>query len=99
MPSDIIHTPPTLELPNFDCMSANELRAFWKKWHTATRAKAIALVGVRKDAPKLAHTLANYAINKCVAVEARTQGLIATAQRYEGYCDALYKDLPEDLRW
>lgn len=99
MPADTIHTPPTLELPNLDCMPANELRAFWNEWHVANRAKAVALVGVRKNAPKLAHTLASYAINKAVAVQARSQGLITTAQRYEGYCDNLYKELPEDLRW
>ncbi len=97
MPTDIIH-PPTLELPNLDCMSADELRAFWNKWHTVSRRKAATLVGVRKNAIRYTSLLASYAIHKAVAVRARTQGLLTTALRYEKYCEGFYKQLPTDLK-
>ncbi len=49
--------------PNLDGMSQRELGAFWATWCRATKRRAVELVGVRKDAAKVAHILANYAIN------------------------------------
>jgi hypothetical protein len=99
MAVDIIHAPPTLELPNFDAMTEAELMAFWSKWHTATRAQAVTLVGVRKSAPKLTHILANYACNKACAMGCRLKGDIIQALNYETICDRIYQSLPTDLKW
>jgi hypothetical protein len=99
MPADIIHTPPTLDLPNFDGMTTTELWEFWVQWHIATQAKATTLVGVRENAAKLAHTLANYACNKACAMRCRLDGDIVQAINYETICDRIYQTLPEDLRW
>lgn len=99
MATDIIHTPPTLELPNFDSMTETELWTFWQEWHIATRAKAVALVGVRQSAPKLAQSLANYAYNKACAMKCRIKGDITQALNYESICDMIYQRLPADLRW
>ncbi len=86
-------------IPNFDAMNEDELRAFWGIWHRASRAKAVTLVGVRKDAVKAVQTLANYAINKSVAVGCRLKGEIDSALCYEHACDLCYERLPVDLRW
>lgn len=99
MPTDIIHTPPTLELPNFDAMTPDDLWAFWHKWHLASRRQTVTLVGVRKNALKYTYTLANYACNKAVAMTCRAKGDIVQAQNYEHNCDALYEQLPADLKW
>lgn len=99
MATDIIYTPPTLKLPNLDAMSKDKLWAFWKKWHVATRTKAVALVGVRKGATRLAQQLANYALHKTSAIQFRLDGKIVLAQNYETVCEQLYQKLPEDLRW
>lgn len=99
MPTEVIHTPPTLNLPNFDAMSQVELMRFWLDWRKATRRKAVLLVGVRKSAPYLAQKLANYACNKATAIACRLKGDIAAATNYESICERIYQELPEDLRW
>jgi ribulose-5-phosphate 4-epimerase/fuculose-1-phosphate aldolase len=87
------------EVPNLDAMPPSELKAFWSKWHRATKQQAVQLVGVRKDANKIVHTLAAYAIAKASAMELREEGDIRGAMVYEKHCDLYYEDLPEDCRW
>jgi len=43
--------------------------------------------------------LANYALNKAVAMTCRLKGRVAEAQRYETACDTIYEALPPFARW
>lgn len=87
-------------VPNFDAMPEDELRAFWSKYHRASRKDAEALVGDRrKGFTTIAAALANYAINKATAMSCREKGNITAAQVYEHSCDLCYERIPEDLRW
>lgn len=89
-----------METPNFDhAMTVDELREFWAKWHVTTKKKAVVFTGERKDAKKIMETLANYAINKSCAVDARLKGDITTATIYEHSCQLCYNRLPADVRW
>ena len=88
-----------METPNFDAMSAEELREFWAKWHRPSKKAAVEFVGVRKDAKSIMENLANYAINKACAVDARLKGDITTATIYEHSCQLCYDRLPADVRW
>lgn len=87
------------EIPNFDAMTQEELRAFWGKWHVTTQNKAVGLVGNRPDACKVVEVLATYAINKSTAMGLRLEGKIAEAVKYEADCDLAYERLPVDVRW
>lgn len=87
-------------IPNLDAMSIEELRAFWKQHHKSTKAKATVFLGVaRPDGKKVIETLANYALNKMVAMQARLEGNIKTAMVYEEHAQLSYERLPKDCRW
>lgn len=87
-------------VPNLDCMPEDDLRAFWSKYHRASRKDAEALVGDRrKGFTTVAAALANYAINKAVAMGCREKGDIKGAEIYEHSCNLCYRRIPEDLRW
>jgi hypothetical protein len=87
------------QIPNFNTMTAEELRSFWSKWHVSTKTKAVTLVGNWPDARKIVETLACYAINKACAIHLRLEGNIARAEKYEEDCQLAYDRLPEDIRW
>ena len=89
-------------VPNLDAMPESELRAFWGKYHVASKKVAAELVGeemLPKAAKTAAAILANYAINKACAVSLRLEGEISRAQAYEHACDLHYERIPSDLRW
>jgi hypothetical protein len=88
-----------MELPDFDSMDQDELRAFWGKWHVTTQAKAVEFTGDREDAREIMEVLACYAINKSVAVGLRLEGKISEAMKYESDCELAYGRLPADVRW
>jgi len=88
-----------MEIPNFDAMNQEELRAFWSKWHVTTNRKAVEFLGARVDARTTMETLANYAINKSTAMGLRIEGRISEAMRYEEHCELAYDRLPADVRW
>lgn len=88
------------KIPNLDAMGHDELWAFYQEYKLATRKQAEALVGDRrKGFTVIAHTLANYACNKAVAISCRLKGDITAAQCYEHAADRSYNRLPEDLKW
>ena len=87
------------EIPNFDAMTQEELRAFWSKWHITTKKKASLVVGDRPDARNIVEILACYAINKSCAVGLRLEGKIEQAMKYEADCELWYERLPDDVRW
>lgn len=87
-------------IPNLDCMPIEELRAFWKYHHVTTKPRAAALLGVaRPDGKEVVETLANYAMSKLVAMQARLDGNIQTAMQYEEHAQLAYDRLPQDCRW
>ncbi len=88
------------KVPNLDCMPADELMDFWKKFQRPSRKDAEELVGDRRRGyTTIAGKLAGYASNKATAVRCRQKGKIASAESYEAICDCIYKEIPEDLRW
>lgn len=96
---------PTIEVPNFDAMTRDELRAFWGKYHLATRRHAREFLKVDRSAP-VSHalvrglqTLAAYALDKSVAMGLREKGEIQRALTYEQHCELRYESLPSMLRW
>jgi len=88
-----------MDIPNFDAMTPDELRAFWSKWHVTTKRNAVEFTGDRVDARQIMETLACYAINKSCAMRLRLEGRIATASGYEADCELAYNRLPVDVRW
>ena len=56
------------------------------------------LEDLRSHAEHLAG-LAQYAKEKVYAMECRQMGLIRTAIDHETVCDAIYKELPQSMRW
>jgi len=87
-------------IPNLDCMSSDELMAFWKRYHRPSRKDAAELIGERrKGYTTLASELACYACNKAVAMDCRLKGNIQSALVYERCAELSYERLPDDLRW
>ena len=87
-------------VPNLDCMSREELWAFWEKHRHGKRKESLELIGdTRKGYTTLAMTLAAYACNKATAMKCRGEGLLEAAQVYEKICDNMYDELPKDLKW
>ena len=91
-------------VPNFDSMNRDELLDFWTTYRNASRKQIRALFKLtKKDAPKgytrVANDLANYAINKGVAMSAREDGKISTAEIYERICESIHNSLPDYARW
>lgn len=87
-------------IPNFDCMSAEELLNFWSKYNRATRKDAAELIGdKRKGYLGITSTLVSYAMAKNCAMKLRLEGEIQRATVYEQHCEIYYQTLPEDLRW
>jgi hypothetical protein len=99
MATGIIQTPTTAKLPNLDCMSPKDLMAFCHTWCHPSRARAVTLVGYRRNAVKHVRTMAQYAHMKAIAMTYRRRGHINLAVKYEDNCDILYTQLPVDLRW
>jgi hypothetical protein len=81
-------------------MTQEDLMAFWKRFHRATRKDAAELIGDRrKGFTTIAATLANYACNKAVAMTCRLRGDITAASTYEHACELCYAQIPGDLQW
>ena len=70
-------------MENLDCMTQEELIAFWEK---------------NKDGDRFQRNLASYARNKADAIECRRAGKINEALRIEDVCDRIYDRLPEPLK-
>lgn len=89
-----------MSVPNLDCMSDDELMAFWKRYHRPSRADAEALVGDRRKGFTLvAATCSAYAANRAAAQKCRRNGNIGGATSYDMICETLYRKLPIDIRW
>lgn len=89
-----------MNVPNLDCMSEDELMAFWKRYSRPSRKDAEALIGDRcKGFTTMCGRLAGYAANKATAISCRLRGDIQVALSYENICDAIYDRIPEDIRW
>ena len=73
-----------LDVPSLDGMNQDEIRAFAK-----------ALTG-RSVVQK---TLRFYCEMKDAAIEFRLAGKLQEAQKYEGHCEAAYRQLPSKARW
>lgn len=92
-------------VPNLDCMSAEDLWLFWKEHHRPSRASARALFPDRPEGYiKATVKLSCYASNKATAIQLRLDGKIADAQKYEQICDAIYSGnkyyrLPDWAKW
>lgn len=86
--------------PNFDVMSAPDLRLFAQSYGSKSRKKA---ADIFPDKPKgfirAARNCAHYAYNKATAIDCRLRGEIKVALEYEAICDRIYKDLPAWARW
>ena len=89
------------EVPNLDAMlDADEVWAYWIKWHGRGRSIAQQLFPDRpRGYVRALKGLTNYAANKATAMRCRTAGDIVGAQNYERICDNIYDKLPEYARW
>ena len=62
-----------------------------------------AIPGYGPDAPMgrlfVAKTIRAYCHNKATAMDCRSRGQIAVAQKYEAICERLYGELPQWARW
>lgn len=89
-----------MSIPNFDDMSADDLMNFWSQYHRPRRVEAAALLGGKRPGyTTIVARVAGYAANKAAAIQCRLSGDISGAMTYEAICDAIYRRLPEDLRW
>jgi hypothetical protein len=84
---------------NLDCMSREELMAFWLKYRGQSRKRAEELVGKRDRYVSIANTLAAYAVAKAVAIQCRLDGSVDRAEVYERHCEIHYDNLPDDIKW
>lgn len=89
-----------MNVPNFDAMTIDELRAFWREFDSnrTTTARKIFPYG-NKGYVRAVKDMANYAINKLTAMKCRQRGDIVNAQAYEDVCDKIYEGLPEYAKW
>ena len=94
-------------IPNLDCMPIEELRSFYEKYRTfyklhkvTKKSRAETLLGLaRPDGEDIVEILANFALNKLVAMQARLDGNVQTAIAFEKYAELAYKMLPKDCIW
>lgn len=77
-----------------------ECTAFIERFGTAKGRRLANALGIKgKGAARIASDLSGYAWNKSTAIECRKAGNIQSALVYEGICQRIYADLPEDFRW
>lgn len=84
-------------MENIDCMTGEELRAFYDK-PSVTLAREL-FPNRQKGYVRVTKDCQAYAINKCIAMQCRTEGRIAIAQNYERICDDIYNTLPAFAQW
>lgn len=84
---------------SLDDLDVDELRAFWSKYHRASKTQAVALLGPRKKVTQIVWTLAAMALDLSIAKRARLDGKIPLALHYEDSAERRYKQLPADVRW
>ena len=83
-------------------MTIAELRRFQMRYERPTERQAAHLVGWRphlREAVTLTGILANYARLKANAMKLRLVGEIENAVNHERMADAVYNQLPDDLKW
>jgi len=93
---------PKNSVPNFDGMTIAELRRFQLRYERPTERQAAHLVGRRPhlhEDLELTKQLANYARLKANAMKLRLVGEIENAVAHERMADAVYNQLPDDLKW
>ena len=77
-----------------------ELRELWMRFKTHPVREGRLLFPDRpKGYVSATYDLANYAINKSVAIGCRLNGKIDTALKYEADCDLIYEGLPDYAKW
>lgn len=89
----------TLPGIRFDEMGADELMAFWKRYHRASRRDAAELCGGRFPGyTGVAAAAANYACNLAVAMRCRERGDGRGAEVYGAAARIALESIPERLR-
>ena len=84
---------------DFTAMTENEVMAFWKRYHRATRKDAEALCGGRFPGyTTVAASAANYACNLAVAKGCRRRGDERAARVYDYAAQLALEDIPDRLR-
>jgi len=84
---------------DFTAMTEDELMAFWKRYHRASRRDAAELCGGRFPGyTNVAATAANYACNLAVAMSCRRRGDERAAQVYDHAAQIALEEIPTELR-
>jgi hypothetical protein len=83
------------KLLNLDSMAPDDLMQLHDSIRLHPRLSALRLGCTTRQA----RDLANYAVNKCIAIRLRKDGNINSALGYERICERIYSELPEVLRW
>jgi hypothetical protein len=87
-------------VPNLDAMNYTQLINLWNTCDKSPLKVARYLFpGRPKGYVKVVKGLGAYAINKAVAIQAREDGRINTALKYERICENIFNKLPEWARW
>lgn len=91
-------------VPNLDCMEADELREFWLSTIRYTKneqhAKARELFPSRRSGyVRVTASLGNYALNKATAIGCRLRGDMGEALKYDQICDRIHLWLPAWARF
>ena len=84
---------------DFRAMTEDELMAFWKRYHRASRRDAAELCGGKFPGyTGVAASAANFACNLAVAMGCRQRGDERAAKIYEHAAQIAFDDIPERLR-
>lgn len=85
-------------VPNLDALSESKLQEFWQRHQRGQFSRELFPLGGPRTRVAT-YELANYAMNKAVAMQCRVDGNVAVAIDYEAICDRIYAELPEWARW
>lgn len=85
-------------LINLDC--ENELEEFYQKYAGFKGTHLAGLLGIKgKGAANKANSLLEYAIKKRAAIVYRKEGRIDKARQMENWCDSIYGQMSDDIKW
>jgi len=98
-----IENPQTWEELHLDCMSTEELRAFYQDYKNPSDillARFFKNCGLAKQKrKKVLQDLVSYADNKSQAQAHRLGGNISRALTFENACDQIYRRVLSEIRW
>jgi hypothetical protein len=85
---------------NLDAMDTEDLWAFYTAHRYANKSSRLLVCGhLGRGTITATKNACHYAANKATAMQCRERGDIETAQMYEGICERIYNELPQDLKW